>query len=197
MVLYGVFLALCAIGGGGCLFEPRDVEFPDTGNQIQYLDRISPSNVWANLETSLQATHAPGWEDNISKTAFGYIPDSEAESQFPGIFPGWDRDREIGFINRFYNSGVTITAKMRNDDFIVPEPSGTQVLWENVIYDLTVTNDSDGSVVRYRGSAIITFSLEGNFWYITQWRDQQGESDPDTGQLLSTMGVLRGNFASK
>ena len=66
-----------------------------------------------------------------------------------------------------------------------------------MIYDVTVTSGVDNSSIRYRGSAIITFTLEGNFWYITEWRDQQGESDPDTDQLLSTLGVLRGNFASK
>ncbi len=101
------------------------------------------------------------------------------------------------FINNFYNSGVTIESQIKNDEFIVPADSGTEVEWENVIYDLTVTNDADNSVTRYRGSAIITFRLESNFWYIHQWRDQQGESDPDTGQLLPTMGVLRGTFGSK
>jgi hypothetical protein len=198
-IIMGLVLGLALVSGslGGCFFEPREAATPATGTTVNYFDKISSANVWANLEKSLEATHAPGWEDNISQVDFIYIPDTDAESQVPGVFPGWNREKEVTFINNFYNSGVTIKAQIKNDEFIVPPDSGTQVEWENVIYDLTVTNDADNSVTRYRGSAIITFRLESNFWYIYQWRDQQGESDPDTGQLLPTMGVLRGTFGSK
>lgn len=192
-------LGLVIISGSlsGCFFEPREAADPATGTTVNYLDKISSANVWANLEKSLEAIHSPGWEDNISQVDFIYIPDTDAESQFPGVFPGWNREKEVSFINNFYNSGVTITAQIKNDEFIVPPDSGTEVEWENVIYDLTVTNNADNSVTRYRGSAIITFRLESNFWYIYQWRDQQGESDPGSGQPLPSMGVLRGTFASK
>jgi hypothetical protein len=190
-------LGVLLLAAGGCLFEPREAAPPATGTAVDYFDKISSANVWANLEKSLEATHAPGWEDNISQQQFIYIPDSDAEAQFPGVFVGWNREKEIGFINNFYNSDVSISARMRDSDFVVPPDTGAEVEWENVIYDVTVTSNLDGSVTRYRGSAIITFRLEGNFWYVYQWRDQQGESDPDTGQLLPTMGVLRGTFASK
>jgi len=191
-----VLVAFCA--APGCIFQPRDPEPPSTGEAISYLQQTSAANVWANLEKSLIAGHAPGWENNISQDAFVYLPDSEAENQFPGVFDGWDRAREVAFINNFYNSGVTIESQMRNDEFVPPDDSGTEVIWENVIYDVIVTDATGTSTTRYRASAIITFSLEGNFWYITRWRDQQGESNPDNpGQLLSSMGVLRGTFASK
>jgi hypothetical protein len=180
-----------------CFFEPRDAELPSSGDTVKYFDKTSSNNVWANLGKSLEATNAPGWEDNISLDQFTYIPDSATETQFPpGTFVGWDRDREVNFISSFYNSDVSISVQMKNDEFVVPPDTGLEVEWENVIYFLTVTSNVGNSVTKYRGSAIITFKLEGNFWYISQWRDQQGESDPDTGQLLPTMGVLRGNFAS-
>ena len=183
----------------GCIFEPRTPAPPSTVS-VQYLPKTSPSNSWANLEKSLNNTHAFGWEDNIvpEGEAFTYIPDSNADEQFPGVFPSWDRAKEVAFINKLYDSGVTISAKMRNDDFITPDPSGTEVIWEGVIYDLTVTSTADGSSTRYRGRAIITCRLVGNFWYIAKWEDQFGESNPDNpGQILPTMGVLRGTFGSK
>lgn len=190
-------LLACSLAGAGCLLQPREAEPPQTGDIVVYLEQIDPANTWDNLQTSAEATHAPGWEGAISQTSFVYIPDSAAEAQFPGVFDNWSREREIAFINALYNSDVTIVATMRNPGFVVPPSSGSVSVWENVIYDLRVTSGVDGSSVRYRGSAIITFTLEGNFWYISEWRDQQGESDPDTNQLLSTLGVLRGNFASK
>jgi hypothetical protein len=194
-------LATCALlavlSAGGCLLQPRDAEPPETGEIVEYLEQIIPANVWDNLETSAEATHAPGWEAAIEATDFRYIPDSAAEAQFPGVFADWGPEKEIAFINALYNADVEIVATMRNPEFVVPPSSGSVSVWENVIYDLTVTSTVDQSSVRYRGSAIITFTLVGSFWYITEWRDQQGESDPETNQLLSTLGVLRGNFASK
>ncbi len=198
--LLGLPLALVVLAGiGGCIFEPRTPEAPNTVSII-YLPKISPSNSWANLEKSLNNTHAFGWQDNISPEgeSFTYIPDSNADQQFPGIFADWTREKEIAFINKLFDSEVTITAKLRNDDFVVPDPAGTQVIWEGVIYDLTVTSKIDGSATRYRGRAIITFRLIGNFWYITRWEDQFGEGNPDNPeQILPTMGVLRGTFGSK
>jgi hypothetical protein len=193
-----VLAALGCLLVGGCLFAPRVAEPPQTGDIVVYLDQIEPWAAWDNLQTSAGATHAPGWEGAISPTGFIYKPDDAAENPNPGVFAGWDRDREIAFINALFNSGVEIVALMRNPEFRVPPTSGSKSVWESVIYDLKVTtNGVDGSTLRYRGSARITFSLEGNFWYITEWEDLVGENDPETNKPLSTMGVLRANFSSK
>jgi hypothetical protein len=179
----------------GCIFEPRTPEPPSLGTTVSYNPRTSPRNVWENLQISLQNNDSFGWEENVS-VDFTYWPDTEAENEFPGAFDGWNYEREKAFINNFYAAGVTNAAKMRNDDFNVPEPSGTEVVWEGVIYYVRVTDPNDGSEIRYRASALVTFRLEGNFWYIYRWEDQTGESDPDSGQILPSLGVLRGTFGS-
>ena len=178
----------------GCIFNPRDPE-PPTGEPIPYLAPTDPLKVWENLQLSLNYSDSFGWVDNLHEE-FTYIPDSEAEAQFPGKFVGWDLDKESVFINNFYSSGVSNLSKMRNDDFDAPDPVGNEVRWEGVIYYIKVTNASDGSETRYRASAIITFRFEGNSWYVYRWEDQIGESDPENGQTLPTMGVLRGTFGS-
>lgn len=194
----GVGLLVLLAAAPGCfIFAPRSPEPPSTAKPIPYLQQNEAVNVWANLELSLNNSHAQGWADNISQDAFSYQPDSAAESQFPGLFADWGREKELNFINQLYNSGVTIQAKLTDDDFTPPPTSGSQVVWEGVIYDIKVTDPRNDSVTEYRASAIITFTQEGPFWYITDWRDQQGESSPDNpGQILPSMGVLRGNFAS-
>ncbi len=197
-LLVAVWLGAGAILLSGCLFSPRVPAPPGTGVQIDYLLKSSPANVWANLGKSLMASHAPGWEDNISQIEFRYFPDDEARDLFlPGTFDDWDRAREVTFINDFFNSGVSIVAKMSEDDFVFPPASGNEMTIEDIVYDLVVTNDADGSVVRYRAKCDVIFRLEANFWYIYEWRDLQGESDPGTGQLLNSMGVLRGTFGSQ
>ncbi len=178
----------------GCLFEPRDAE-PPTGEPIPYLPRTDPKKVWENLQLSLNYNDSFGWEENLH-VDFTYLPDSEAELQFPGVFVGWDLAKEMSFITNFYSSGVSNLSEMRDEDFIVPDPVGTEVVWEDVIYYLRVTNASDGSETRYRATAKITFRFEGNFWYVYSWEDLIGESDPDNSNTLPTMGVLRGTFGS-
>ena len=191
-------LLLCGICGlsAGCLFTPRTPESPSSGDAIEYLPRNSPENIWANAEISLENADSFGWDEAISEN-FQYIPDSDASSQFPGVFDGWNKEREMAFINGFYDTEVSIEAQMRDDDFVIPDDSSGEVDWENVIYDIIVTSDAAGSVTRYRASAIITFKLEDNFWYIYRWEDLQGENNPDNPEeLLSSMGVLRGTFGS-
>jgi hypothetical protein len=195
--ILGVLVLALGLICSGCLFQPREPNPPSTGASVQYLPKSQPRNVWENLQTSLQNNDSFGWDDNISDD-FTYVPDSEAEQGAPGgFFTDWNKEREINFIDNFYNAGVTNIAQMRNDDFAIPEPSGTQVVWEGVIYYLTSTNDLSGSEIRYSGSAIITFLLEGTEWYIYRWEDQQGESDPDNEQqILPSLGVLRATFGS-
>lgn len=186
----GVWLSL-----SGCLFEPRTPDPPSTGQDIPYLARTSPANVWDNLQTSLNFNDSFGWEENVHPD-FTYIPDSEADNQFPGLFAGWDKEKELNFINSFYSTGSTNIAQLRNPDFVVPDPTGDESRWEGVIYYLRVQEAGNQSETRFRGSAIINFRLEGNFWYVYSWEDQVGESDPESGQILPTMGVLRGTFGS-
>jgi len=191
-----VTLCLGMVLVSGCFLSPREQESPSSGEQIDYVNDNSAVNVWTNLEISLNNTHAPGWETRISDD-FQYTPDSQALNM-PGLPPGywenWNKERESAFINNLYDNVVGIISLMRDPDFVVPDESGGVAEWEGVIYDLTV--DSGGSVIRYRASADISFRLEGNFWYVYRWIDLIGESDPETGQTLSSMGVLRGTFGS-
>jgi len=181
---------------GGCIFNPRDPEPPTSGESISYLDRITPGNVWSNLEISLRNNDSAGWDVALSPD-FVYIPDSEVENQYPGFFTGWNKEREMAFINGMYDSGVTITAEMQDDDFIIPGDTGTEAIWQGVIYYITL-NSGGGTPLKYRASAEIVFRLEDTYWYVYSWEDMQGQSDPvDSSSLLSSMGVLRATFGSK
>jgi len=152
-VYRAIWLACGVVLLSGCLFSPREPESPGAGVEIDYLPRSSPANVWSNLEKSLLATHSPGWEDNISQIEFRYIPDDEARDQFPdNTFDGWDRAREVTFINTFYNSNVSNIAKMSEDGFVFPPPSGNEMTVEDIIYDLKVIDKQIRHAAEMRGS---------------------------------------------
>lgn len=180
------------IAGGGCLFEPRDPE-PPTSRAIDYLPRSSAANIWENCRLALVNQDAGGWDTAVSAN-FVYLPDSETQQAYPEVFAtAWDKDREMNFISSWFASDVQIQANLRDQDISTPDGAGGLAEWE-IIYLLTVTDRQTGSVTRYRATAILQFSLEGSYYYLSSWRDQQGEEDPDTGAALETMGRLRGAF---
>ena len=169
----------------------------------------------AKKSESLKVKTEPG---KVTKAKGGRQPmstlwdfDREFERAFEDFFSrGWlrpsrwelprahaavgDKLPNVNVIDR--ESDVVIEAQMRNDEFEVPPTSGGEVTWEGVIYDLVVTNTVDNSSVRYRASADITFRLDGTDWYVYLWEDKIGESPPEGGAPLQTMGVLRGTFGS-
>jgi len=138
-----------------------------------------------------------GWDTAVSED-FEYVPDGQTQAAFPGVdWANWGKEAELSFITSWFASDIEIlsTAQEWSDTEInTPDPAGTFAEW-NIIYFFTV-NDQFGSSTRYRGRCILQFALEGSYWYLSYWRDEQGEQDPDNpSSTLSTMGAIRGAFA--
>ena len=113
------------------------------------------------------------------------------------IFEYLKRHPEMGFITGWFTAGVDIVSSAQEwSDTAISTPDGAGGFAEwDIIYFFTV-NDQFGSSTRYRGRCILEFTLEGSYWYVSYWRDEQGEQDPDNpSSTLSTMGALRGTFA--
>ncbi len=178
----------------GCLFEPREVESPADIN-VEYAFPDQPRVVWDNAEKALENLHSPGWEDVIGDD-FTYIPDSDTQNAYPAVdWDNWNAEAEIAFINSFFVSVTAISADLYDEEWETGDPSGNEAEWD-ITYFLEVT-DQTQSVTVYRGRAIIHFILAGNAYVIDRWEDLHGEPHPDTQALLSSMGGIRGAFASK
>lgn len=190
----GLLLALALPWLGGCMFAPRDPEPPTTA-AINYLPRSSAANVWENCRLALINGDTGGWDTALSPN-FVYEPDSETEQAYPGIdWSAWDKDREMNFINSWFATDVEIQADLRDTDINTPDGAGGVAEWE-IIYLVTVIDPQTQSTTRYRATAVLRFTLEGSYYYLSYWRDVQGEEDPDSGSTLETMGRLRGAFGS-
>jgi len=179
-----------APGLGGCLFAPRDAEPPASGNEVQYLPRLSAAAVMENLDKALQARDAVGYMDQLGET-FHYLPDGQTTTDYPGIdWANWDYTVEQTFITALFNNTDAMAASMR--EVVIFNGEGpTAVEWE-FIYTLGVTSPGSTQVTPYRGRAFFKLALEGSFWKLTEWRDVQGEADPISGATLPTAGSLRG-----
>lgn len=180
---------------GGCIFGVRDPE-PPTTQAISYLPRSSAANIWENCRLALENKDTGGWDAAVS-VDFVYEPDSQTELAYPGVdWSQWGKQQEMDFISSWFASGIEIQANLLDgDDDVTPDGAGGLAEW-TITYQLTVTDSQTGSVARYRAKAVLEFTLEGSYYYLSSWRDEQGEEDPETGATLETMGMLRGAFGS-
>jgi len=102
----------------------------------------------------------------------------------------------MAFINRWFAQDVTIEADLLDEAINTPDGAGGLAEWD-VIYLVTQTDNATGSVTSYRGRCQLQFELQGSFWYLSFWRDEQGEEDPDNpGSSLPTLGRVRAVFAN-
>ncbi len=177
---------------GGCLFEPRDVEFPG-GVVINYLAQDRPENVRENIQIALNNTDAAGYDRQIAED-FVYEPDGDTESAYPGVdWTAWDRAQEIAFITDFFNTVEGVEADLRFDE-LKTDWSGSQAELQYV-YRIGVS-EGGASVVYYMATVTLEFRLDGTFWVLTRWYDEAGGSEEEGGLVLNTLGQRRGLFAT-
>ncbi len=184
-------MVLAWVCAGGCLFTPRVAESP-AGQVIDYLPQANPINVLENLQTAMNNTDAAGYDRMIAED-FTYVPDPDTESSYPGVdWSTWNREKEIAFITDFFNNVQGIQANLR-EVAVFTDWSGTEA---ELRYIYRVDVQESGGVVPYRASVTFNLRLDGTYWVLTRWLDEQGEQDPDTGAQLPSLGQRRGAFAS-
>ncbi len=187
----GLILALSSLLTGGCFFTPRQAEAPG-GAVITYLEQSQPENVIANIETAM-ANRDPGGYDRQIAEDFTYQPDSDTEASYPGVdWLAWDREQETAFMNDFLGNVDGVTVDLRDEEIQV-DWSGSEAELR-YIYSMEV--DESGGMVPYRALVTLEFRLDGTYWVLTRWFDEQGETDPDTGSPLPSLGQRRGAFAA-
>lgn len=191
--IYAIMMAAVAVlAGSGCIFSPRDPEPP--GASVQYVNDSDPGNVVFNLEQAMGALDPAGFEERLSQD-FRYEPDGLTLSNYPDVdWAGWGYEQEQAFIRDFLGNVDGVAADL-NLELVEGDESGTGT--EALVrYVSAVTVESGGSEVKYRATVTMEFKIDGTFWRLSRWFDEQGETDPDSGALLPTLGQRRGAFAA-
>jgi hypothetical protein len=188
-ILKAALAAALAVALGGCIFDPRDPE-PPTSNTISYLNRGQPKNVLENCGIALSNLDIGGYEDALGDGFRADDVNLETVNE-----DTWDRAQEISFATWLFGNNQEIEMNLFAEEPIENEVA-TDHFEYTIIYALAVTSNA-GQTQNYRAQALVDVKQSGAFWYVDRWVDQVGEVDPDTGNLLPTMGSLRAAFVSK
>lgn len=181
------FLALFAAGCGD------DADEPDPTAPAG-IAPTSPTNVWTLCGEALADGDSFAWLNAMSPD-FTYLPDSATEERHPGVFAGWDYDAEEAFANAMFAASLSFDPDFSLDFDLPDDAGGSTVVWNSAPYTVTVGSEGGDCPTTYGGLAKITFRLEGNFWYVSQWEDLSGVAaswNPDFE--LMTFGELRALF---
>lgn len=179
----------------GCIIGCGNDETTDSPTELQPIPLISPENTWARLNLALIDQDTDDWLGVIS-AGFKYVPDPVALDQHAGALTNWDYSAEQEFMMALCSSGMELGVNLLCNDSVPPDQPSASVTWEEVEYSIVVSGDNWSNPAVYRGFATLEFRLEGNFWYLLEWRDLRGgRASWDASVELPTAGALRAVFA--
>jgi hypothetical protein len=190
--IYAMLMVVSLVNVSGCIFDTREPELP--GATVDYVDASDPGNVVFNLEQALTELDPGGYISMLSPD-FRYEPDGGTLANYSGVdWENWGYEEESAFIGAFLSNVTGVTANL-NLEIVDGDESGTGT--EALVRYISSTEVQEGGgEVKYRSSTTMEFRIEGTFWTLVRWFDEQGETDPDTNSLLPTLGQRRGAFAA-
>jgi hypothetical protein len=191
-----ILLPILLFTAGGCLFEPRDAESPDSGDEATWITPNLPKDVFVNLTTGLAADANSNYERSLGQS-FTFTPLPEDEAALGSeVFAGWNKDIEMEFLTRL--KGIFLGERtvqfgdenmvFEREDIDVPAPGFAEFEGE---YLLTLDPGDGSPVEHYAGKAVFYLEKQTQGWMLTKWEDiDVSGSYPTSGYLR---GTLRGS----
>ncbi|HER44109.1 MAG TPA: hypothetical protein ENO08_06585 [Candidatus Eisenbacteria bacterium] len=180
----------------GCIFEPREAESPDAGEEATWITPNLPKDVFVNLTTGLAADANSNYERSLSQD-FTFVPLPEDVGALGAeVFEGWNKEIEMEFLTRLkgiFLGERTIQFGDENmvfdrEDIDVPATGFAEFEGE---YLMTLDPGDGSPVEHYAGRAIFYLEKQTQGWMLTKWEDiDVSGSYPTSGYLR---GTLRGS----
>ena len=178
---------------GGCIFEPREAESPDTGGGGTWITPNQPKDVFLNLMSGLEADANSNYERSLAES-FTFIPLPEDVAALGSeAFEGWDKAVEMEMLNRLKGIFLGERAIQFGDENMVFEREDVEVGFAEFEGEYVMTLDpGEGSEAEiYAGRAIFYLEKGTQGWILTKWEDiDVSGSFPSSGYLR---GTLRGS----
>ena len=175
---------------GGCVFEPRDAEPPDTGDEATWITPNQPKDVFLNIMSGLEADANSNYERSLDET-FTFIPLPEVVAALGSeVFEGWNKEVEMEMLTRLKSIFLGERAIEFGDEDMVFEREDVEVGYAEFEGEYVMTLDpGDGSEAEvYAGKAIFYLTKGTQGWILTKWEDI------DVSGSFPTSGFLRGTL---
>jgi len=188
-----VFLLTLLVASGGCIFEPREAEPPDTGDEGTWITPNQPKDVFLNLISGLAADANSNYERSLDQN-FTFIPLQEDVSALGSeVFDGWNKEIEMGMLTRL--KGIFLgerTIQFGDENMVFDREDELPGRWEFEGEYVITLDPGDGSPIEtYAGRAIFILEKQSQGWMLTRWEDiDVSGSFPTSGYLR---GTLRGS----
>lgn len=172
----------------GCIFDPRDPEPPETGEQDPWIVPNTPKDVFLNLASGLASSKNSNYERSADP-AFRFHPRPEDEASLgSAVFADWTKDVELSWLTRIkevYAGQRTVQFGDRDGRFPIEDIQVQQATFEGPY--LMALDPGDGSPVDTLAGIARFVVLQGaQGWVLTEWRDL------DVNGNYATSGYLRG-----
>lgn len=182
-------LILAAFVAGGCIFEPREPEEPGVEKE-PWITPNQAEDVFLNLASGLRASSNSNYERSLD-VAFVFLPHPQDESQFGSIYDGWNKEREMRFLNRIKGEFPGLR-EIRFGD-----ASGS---WDERIEETgRIVFRGEYRIEAVNGAGVTeTFSAKAEFeivsgsqgWVLSSWEDYELISPfPSAGAMRGTYGT--------
>lgn len=185
-----VLLAIAVAGQGCTLFDPRDPEPPDTGEQDTWIIPNTPKDVFLNLASGLASSKNSNYERSLD-AAFVFIPRPEDEATLGAdVFVDWTKDVELQWLSRLkgeYLGTRSVQFGNENGTFEYEDIQVGEATFEGS-YKIVLDPGNGSPAETYAGIArfIVTRGTAG--WVLTSWQDI------DVNGAFPTSGYLRGTL---
>lgn len=174
-------MAAAAILFSGCgIFDLREPESPDSGQQVPFETPTEPRIALKNLKATTEARVITNFQRSLTTDyKFRFDPfDATAESL-------WTLDRDIQALTALFRNEATVTLEWTVRD---SGDIGDDRFYRNLGYNL-VFRLSPADSVRIMGRCTVYFRRSGVQWLIYRWADVRETDNPD----IFTWGYARLN----
>jgi hypothetical protein len=170
----------------GCIFTPRDAQAPGDDTGSSWIVPDNPTKVFVNMTSGLESLSGTNYEKSIG-AAFTFIPLPSDEGQFPGVFDGWNKTREVETMNTIIGDSKTLVVVFSNLTQIGGSTSFAQYEGR---YELSIVNKTAPDTLVYKGKARFDLQEGSKGWEMTRWEDFESVAG------FASWGFLRGTLSN-
>lgn len=189
VLMFGMILA------SGCLFQPRDAEWPNE-EDIPWTLPIDPESVLENMRSAVDSQTSTNYQNSLGegngeefKFIASFNDEQEADNQGkPDYFVDFGKDRELAALDKLYTQVDSVKIEWNFDpetDMTVGSDEATIILDG---YQLIVVRPG-GESTTYEGSAELTLRLVGGQWFLTRWDESNSSATQSWGRLRLNLDV--------